>query len=177
MIKIQHEDVDIGRLISDAKRRGTGAIVVFDGIVHDDDIREIELEAYSEIAVPESEKISRVATEKFRLLHVDIVHRIGWLSIGENILIIVVSAGHRKEAYRGLPLHHRGNKGRCPDLEKRADKGWRAVGAGRAWARQRNLKRGEHSLDFSCHGSVYANPFSDIPRRTGLIDPHNRTHP
>ncbi len=101
MIKIQHEDVDIGRLISDAKRRGTGAIVVFDGIVRDDDIREIELEAYSEIAVPELEKISRVATEKFRLLHVDIVHRIGMLSIGENILIIVVSAGHRKEAYEG----------------------------------------------------------------------------
>lgn len=101
MIEIQHEDVDIGRLISDAKRRGTGAIVVFDGIVRDDDIREIELEAYSEVAVPGLEKIAREATEKFRLLHVDIVHRIGRLSIGENILIIVVSAGHRKEAYEG----------------------------------------------------------------------------
>jgi len=35
------------------------------------------------------------------LQHVDIVHRIGRLSVGENILIIIVSAGHRPEAYAG----------------------------------------------------------------------------
>ncbi len=31
----------------------------------------------------------------------DIIHRIGRLSVGENILIIVVSAGHREGAYAG----------------------------------------------------------------------------
>ena len=101
MIAIQHEDVDLGALIRDAKRRGTGAIVVFDGIVRDDDIRQIELEAYREVAVPELEKIAKEAIEKFRLLHVDIIHRIGRLDIGENILVIVVSAGHRQKAYEG----------------------------------------------------------------------------
>ena len=101
MIAIQHDDIDIGKLIRDAKRHGTGAIVVFDGIVRDDDIRQIELEAYEEVAVPELEAIAREAIEKFRLLHVDIVHRIGRLDIGENILVIVVSAGHRHEAYEG----------------------------------------------------------------------------
>ncbi len=101
MITIQKEDVDIGNLIAAAKQHGTGAIVVFDGVVRDDDIREIELEAYSEVAIPELEKIARKATEKYRLLHVDIVHRIGRLAIGENILVIVVSAGHRNEAYEG----------------------------------------------------------------------------
>ncbi len=101
MIAIQKEDVDIGKLITAAKQHGTGAIVVFDGIVRDDDIREIELEAYNEVAVPELEKIAQEAMQKYRLLHVDIVHRIGRLTIGENILVIVVSAGHRKEAYEG----------------------------------------------------------------------------
>lgn len=101
MIAIQNNDVDIGALIDAAKKHGTGAVVVFDGVVRDDDIREIELEAYSEVAVPELGKIAREATEKFRLLHVDIVHRIGRLAIGENILVIVVSAGHRQEAYEG----------------------------------------------------------------------------
>jgi molybdopterin synthase catalytic subunit len=74
---------------------------VFDGVVRDDDIREMELEAYSEVAVPELERIAQEATAKFSLLHVDIVHRIGRLAIGENILVIVVSAGHREEAYAG----------------------------------------------------------------------------
>jgi molybdopterin synthase catalytic subunit len=101
MIAIQTEDVDIGALIAAAKKQGTGAIVVFDGIVRDDEITEMELEAYEDIAIQELEKIARDAADMFKLLHVDIIHRIGRLSVGENILIIVVSAGHRPEAYAG----------------------------------------------------------------------------
>ncbi len=101
MIRVQTDDVDIGALITAAKVPGTGAVVVFDGVVRDDDITEMELEAYGDVAVTEMEKIAREATEEFRLLHVDIIHRIGRLSIGENILIIIVSAGHRPEAYAG----------------------------------------------------------------------------
>ena len=101
MIAIQTDDVDIGVLITKAKKPGTGAIVVFDGIVRDDKITEMELEAYEEIAVKELEKIAHDATGQFRLLHVDIIHRTGRLAVGENILIIIVAAGHREEAYRG----------------------------------------------------------------------------
>jgi molybdopterin synthase catalytic subunit len=100
-IKVQTGDVDIGALIDAAKRAGTGAVVLFDGVVRDDDITEMELEAYEDVAVAEMEKIAAAATEQFRLLHVDIIHRIGRLAVGENILIIVVSAGHRPEAYAG----------------------------------------------------------------------------
>jgi molybdopterin synthase catalytic subunit len=101
MIAIQTNDVDIGALIAAAKKHGTGAIVVFDGIVRDDNITEMELEAYEDVAIQELEKIARDAREQFGLLHVDIVHRIGKLTIGENILIIIVAAGHREEAYDG----------------------------------------------------------------------------
>ena len=101
MIAIQRDDVDIGRLIEEAKRPGTGAVVVFDGIVRDDDISEMELEAYEEVARKELEKIAEDATRLHGLLHVDIVHRIGRLSVGENILVIIVSAGHRPDAYAG----------------------------------------------------------------------------
>lgn len=101
MIAIQTEDVDIGKLIADAKKHGAGAIVLFDGIVRDDDIREMELEAYEDVAKKELETLANEAREKFQLLSVDIVHRIGRLSVGENILVIVVSAGHRAQAYEG----------------------------------------------------------------------------
>lgn len=101
MIAIQKEDVDIGQMINAAKRRGAGAVVVFDGIVRDDDITEMELESYEEVAVKELEKIALEATRQFRLLAVDVVHRIGRLAVGENIVVIVVSAGHRQEAYDG----------------------------------------------------------------------------
>lgn len=101
MIRVQTEDVDIGALITAAKKPGTGAVVLFDGVVRDDDITEMELEAYEDVAVAEMEKIALAAMEQFRLLHVDIIHRIGRLAVGENILIIIVSAGHRPEAYAG----------------------------------------------------------------------------
>jgi molybdopterin synthase catalytic subunit len=101
MITIQTDDVDIGALINAAKQRRTGAVVVFDGIVRDDDIVEMELEAYEDVAQKELEKIAEDATTQFNLLSVDIVHRIGRLAVGENILVIIVSAGHREEAYAG----------------------------------------------------------------------------
>lgn len=101
VIKVQAGDVEIGALIEAAKRPGTGAVVVFDGVVRDDGITEMELEAYEAVATDEMEKIAKEATEKYRLLHVDIIHRIGRLRVGENILIIIVSAGHRPDAYAG----------------------------------------------------------------------------
>ncbi|HMA05096.1 MAG TPA: molybdenum cofactor biosynthesis protein MoaE [Methanomicrobiales archaeon] len=101
MISIQTGDVAIGALINRARRPGTGAIVVFDGIVRDDDIRAMELEAYRDVALAELEGIAEDARREFHLLTVDIVHRIGRLKVGDNILVIVVGAGHRKEAYEG----------------------------------------------------------------------------
>ena len=101
MIRVQTEDVDIGALVQAAKQPGTGAVVVFDGIVRDDGITEMELEAYADVAVAEMENIAEEATTQFRLLHVDIIHRIGRLAVGENILVIVVGASHRQDAYAG----------------------------------------------------------------------------
>ena len=101
MITIQTDDVNIGDLIKAAKKHGTGAVVVFDGVVRDDDITEMELEAYEEVAISELEKIANDAIKQFDLLHVDIIHRLGRLVVGENILIIIVAAGHREEAYSG----------------------------------------------------------------------------
>jgi molybdopterin synthase catalytic subunit len=101
MIAIRTDDVDIGKLIRDAKQRGTGAIVVFDGVVRDDDIKEMNLEAYEEVALKELERIAQDAKQKHNLLSVDIIHRTGRFVVGENILVIVVSAGHREEAYAG----------------------------------------------------------------------------
>ncbi len=101
MIAIQKEDVDIASLIQQAKHPGAGAVVVFDGIVRDDDITEMELEAYEDVALPELERIAREAGARYHLLYLAIVHRIGRLRVGDNILVIVVSAAHRTEAYEG----------------------------------------------------------------------------
>ena len=126
MIAIQREDVDIGRMIADAKRRSTGAIVTFDGIVRDDDIDEMEVEAYEEIALRDLEEIRSEAIARFHLHSVDIVHRIGRLRVGENILVIVAGAGHRNEAFAGSEYILERIKERAPFWKKE----FRKEGAG-----------------------------------------------
>ncbi len=59
----------------------------------------MELEVYEEVAVRELEAIRDEALREYPIESVDIVHRVGSLRVGENILLIVVGAGHRKEAF------------------------------------------------------------------------------
>ena len=135
MIRVQTEDVDIGALITAAKKPGTGAVVVFDGIVRDDGITEMELEAYGDVAVAEMEKIAKEATAQFRLLHVDIIHRIGrlcdWREHPHH-------CRERRPPPGGLcrfALHHRGDQKERPRLEEGAHQRRRALGVRRtrAW--------------------------------------------
>ncbi len=101
MIEITKDDFSVEEIIRRAKRPDVGAIVTFLGTVRDDDILKMELEAYKEAALPELERIRDEAFSKFDLRSVDIIHRIGSLNVGDNIVLIVVSAGHRKEAFEG----------------------------------------------------------------------------
>jgi molybdopterin synthase catalytic subunit len=101
MIRLQQDDFEVGKFIEDAKSRGTGAIVTFIGIVRDDGIECMELEAYHDVAERELAIIRDDAMKEFPLHSVDIIHRTGPLRVGDNIVLIVVSAGHRKEAFLG----------------------------------------------------------------------------
>jgi molybdopterin synthase catalytic subunit len=101
MIRLQQDDFEVGKFIEDAKSRGTGAIVTFIGIVRDDGIECMELEAYHDVAERELAIIRDEAMKEFPLHSIDIIHRTGPLRVGDNIVLIVVSAGHRKEAFLG----------------------------------------------------------------------------
>jgi molybdopterin synthase catalytic subunit len=101
MIKLQQDDFEVGKLVEAVKSKVTGAIVTFTGIVRDDGIEYMELEAYHDVAERELTVIRDEAMKEFPLHSVDIIHRTGPLRVGDNIVLIVVSAGHRKEAFLG----------------------------------------------------------------------------
>lgn len=101
LIKITEEDFSLEEMIRTAKRNDAGAVVTFLGTVRDDGIIEMELEAYREAALPVLERIKEEAEIRFNLKSVQIIHRIGLLSVGDNIVAIVCSAGHRDEAFQG----------------------------------------------------------------------------
>ncbi len=99
MISVTEEDFDTAAVIGRAKRPETGALVTFLGVVRDDEIERMTLEAYEEVAGQELEAIRSEAMERYPIESVEIIHRIGELRVGDNILLIVVGAGHRKEAF------------------------------------------------------------------------------
>jgi molybdopterin synthase catalytic subunit len=101
VVTITKEDFDPGKTIEKSICPQMGGIVTFLGIVRDDGIEEIELEAYEEAALQELLAIRDEALEKFSLLSVDIIHRVGALRIGDHILLIVAGAAHRQQAFMG----------------------------------------------------------------------------
>jgi molybdopterin synthase catalytic subunit len=117
-ISVTNEDIEIGPMIEAAKQRTSGAIVTFLGVVRDDGIESMELFAYDEVAVHDMTEIRDAAVRQFNLQRVDIVHRIGHLRVGENILLIVVAAGHRKEAFQGCEYILERIKERVPIWKK-----------------------------------------------------------
>ena len=100
MIGVTKDDFDINAVIDRVRRPDMGALVTFLGTVRDDGgIEVMELEAYEEVAEKELATIRDEAFAKYPVTAVEVIHRIGRLRVGEKILLIVVGAGHRKEAF------------------------------------------------------------------------------
>jgi molybdopterin synthase catalytic subunit len=100
MISLTRDPIDLDACIHAVQNRRIGGIVTFLGVVRDDDILSIELESYEEAALDELEKIKDEAESVFPIESVDIIHRIGTLKVGDPIVLIMVGAAHRKEAFR-----------------------------------------------------------------------------
>jgi molybdopterin synthase catalytic subunit len=106
MIKIQHEDFSIAEEVERVKKSSTriGGIVTFIGTVRDfsrgREVKKLVFEHYPEMAEKKLEELRERALEKFDIIEVSIVHRTGEIGIGENIVLIVVGAEHREDAFK-----------------------------------------------------------------------------
>lgn len=105
MIEITQDDFQIDGVVADTKTPSMGCLVMFLGTVRDmtdgQVVRGILFEADEVEAVKQLKQIRDEVIEKFGVTDVSIVHRVGSLQVGENIVIIAVGAGHRPEAFDG----------------------------------------------------------------------------
>jgi len=101
LIEISEKDFSIEKVVARLKRPDAGAVVTFLGTVRDDGISGMEVETYREVALEELEKIRTEAMDMFDLKSVDVIHRVGTLSVGDDIVLIVCTAAHRHAAFRG----------------------------------------------------------------------------
>ncbi len=103
MIRVQAQDFDIGNEIEALKqdRPDIGAIITFTGTVRDADgsVTEMTLEHYPGMTEKELEEIERQAHARWPLQASLIVHRIGTLAAGDNIVLVVTASAHREAAF------------------------------------------------------------------------------
>ena len=106
MVRIQKEDFSVDEEINRVKASSTdiGGIVVFlgtgRGTSRGRSIRKLDFEHYPGMAEKKLNEIREQALKDFDIKEVNIVHRISEISIGENIVLIVVGAAHRADAFK-----------------------------------------------------------------------------
>jgi molybdopterin synthase catalytic subunit len=80
-----------------------GAIVIFDGIVRNTSRGRrtlyLDYESYEEMALKGLQELASLATQKFAVRNVAIVHRLGRIEIGESSVLIAVFSAHRAAAF------------------------------------------------------------------------------
>jgi molybdopterin synthase catalytic subunit len=104
-VRIQTEDFDSGREIA-ALRAGdarVGAVAAFIGTVRDVNdaahVSSLTLEHYPGMTEKALEAIVAEARDRFDILDVLVIHRVGTLAPTDQIVLVVVTGAHRGEAF------------------------------------------------------------------------------
>jgi molybdopterin synthase catalytic subunit len=104
-VRVQREDFDIGAEVARLTdgRNNIGAVVTFTGTVRGGsggaDLAEMTLEHYPGMTEDELARVEAQAAERWPLLASLIVHRVGTLKPGDNIVLVVTASAHRQAAF------------------------------------------------------------------------------
>jgi molybdopterin synthase catalytic subunit len=104
-IRIQEADFDIAREISalTGGRTDIGAVVSFSGICRGseagDAIAALTLEHYPGMAEAEIARHAETAMVRWPLTGLTVIHRVGRIQPGENIVLVLTASAHRQAAF------------------------------------------------------------------------------
>ena len=103
-VRLQQQDFSVDKELAAlrANSRRMGGIATFIGCARDFSegrvVSEISFDAYNSMALAEMNRLRDEAIKKFALLDARIVHRIGSVAAGEQIVLIATGAEHRAPA-------------------------------------------------------------------------------
>lgn len=104
-IRIQDADFDIGREVAALTegRIDIGAVVTFSGICRgsegDEAIAALTLEHYPGMAEAEIARHAETAMSRWPLTGLTVIHRVGRIQAGENIVLVLTASAHRQAAF------------------------------------------------------------------------------
>lgn len=106
-VSIQQEDFDVGVEMAAlrALSNNVGAMVSFVGLVRDlsdnDRVENIYVEHYPGMSEKALSKIIEEAKQRWELLGVRVIHRVGRLGPNDQIVMVVTASTHRGHAFSG----------------------------------------------------------------------------
>ena len=103
-VSLTQQALDISLTIDRIRSPKAGAIVLFAGTTRDNvdssRVKSLTYTSYSELALKSLFAIARSTYIQYGLTGIALVHRLGPVPIGEESILIAVSAPHRQEAWR-----------------------------------------------------------------------------
>lgn len=104
LIKVQTEDFNVGQAHQQLALAAPhiGAIVTFTGLVREfaaGDNTDLFLEHYPAMTEKVLQDIIQQATQRWDIINAHVIHRIGHLSLGEQIVFVGVNSAHRRDAF------------------------------------------------------------------------------
>lgn len=100
MIQITNKPIPTNAVLASVQDEGAGGHVHFVGTIRQEDaIKGIEYQSYLPLAQKQMEGVVQEAKNTWPLKKVSVVHRIGWIPVGDAAVVIAVSSVHRKEAF------------------------------------------------------------------------------
>lgn len=129
MIAVQRRSIDLAAVVNSVRREDAGAIVLFLGTVRSDPaVAALNYEVYRPMAMKTLAELVVRAKEKFGVLEMSVVHRLGRIPVGGDSVAIACSSAHRREAFAAAAW--------AMDEVKRIVPIWKAEAAPRAKARR-----------------------------------------
>lgn len=104
IVRVQQQDFDSAALQRElvAGRSDIGAIASFTGLVRDlagDPLQDMTLEHYPGMTEKALEGIAQRAAERWQVLDLAVIHRIGALKPADQIVLVMVASAHRGDAF------------------------------------------------------------------------------
>jgi molybdopterin synthase catalytic subunit len=98
-VSVTHEDFDAGAEIATLGRLGGGGIASFVGVVRGGDgLIDLHLDHYPGMTEAKMQALAEEAGKRFDLLGVRVIHRVGTLPVGAQIVFVGTAARHRTAA-------------------------------------------------------------------------------
>lgn len=100
-IRIQTDDFDTAAEIAALSfgRTDIGAVVTFSGVCRGGQTKALTLEHYPDMAEAEIGRHADAALSRWPLTGLTVIHRVGRILPGENIVLVVTASAHRGAAF------------------------------------------------------------------------------